>query len=93
MSQAPNQNQLEALLKVAAQRMGTTPQALKAAAQRGDLSSLVAGSSGQDAAALQKVLSDPEKAAVHAPGPKAVPDVWEPGQINLCRKGWTPWTT
>ena len=29
MSQAPNQNQLEALLKVAAQRMGTTPQALK----------------------------------------------------------------
>ena len=62
MSQAPNQNQLEALLKVAAQRMGTTPQALTAAAQRGDLSSLVAGSSGQDAAALQKVLSDPEAA-------------------------------
>ena len=59
MSQAPNQNQLEALLKVAAQRMGTTPQALKAAAQRGDLSSLVAGSSGQDAAALH---SDPEAA-------------------------------
>lgn len=29
MSQAPNQNQLEALLKVAAQRMGTTPQAQK----------------------------------------------------------------
>ena len=58
----PNENQLEALLKLAAQRMGTTPQALKDAAQRGDLSSLAAGSSGQDAAALQKVLSDPEAA-------------------------------
>ena len=36
----PNENQLEALLKLAAQRMGTTPQALKDAAQRGDLSHL-----------------------------------------------------
>ena len=89
MSQAPNQNQLESLLKVAAQRMGTTPQALKAAAQRGDLSSLAAGSSGQDAAALQKVLSDPEAAKKLL----STPDVWEPGQINLCRKGRTPWTT
>ena len=53
----PNENQLEALLKLAAQRMGTTPQALKDAAQRGDLSHLAGNASGQDAANLRKVLS------------------------------------
>lgn len=58
----PNENQLEALLKLAAQRMGTTPQALKDAAQRGDLSHLAGNASGQDAANLRKVLSDPEAA-------------------------------
>ena len=30
----PNEKQLEAMLKLTAQRMGTTPQALKEAAQR-----------------------------------------------------------
>ncbi|MFR8125491.1 MAG: hypothetical protein ACLU8J_00845 [Acutalibacter sp.] len=66
----PNENQLEALLKLAAQRMGTTPQALKDAAQRGDLSHLAGNASGQDAANLRKVLSDPE-AAKKLPTPQA----------------------
>lgn len=56
----PNEKQLEAMLKLTAQRMGTTPQALKEAAQRGDLSQLVGRSGSQQAAALQKVLSDPQ---------------------------------
>lgn len=66
----PNENQLEALLKLAAQRMGTTPQALKDAAQRGDLSHLAGNASGQDAANLRKVLSDPEAAKSCSPRPR-----------------------
>lgn len=54
------QNQLEALLKVTAGRLGTTPEALKQAAQNGDLSQML-GQNDQSAA-LQKVLSDPEAA-------------------------------
>ena len=42
-SSQPDSSQLEALLKLTAQRLGTTPQALKDAAQRGDLSHLVEG--------------------------------------------------
>lgn len=55
-----NQNQLEALLKVTAGRLGTTPEALKQAAQNGDLSQML-GQNDQSAA-LQKVLSDPDAA-------------------------------
>lgn len=55
-----NQNQLEALLKVTAGRLGTTPEALKQAAQNGGLSQML-GQNDQSAA-LQKVLSDPEAA-------------------------------
>ena len=62
MSQTPDNNQLEALLKLTAQRMGTTPQALKNAAQRGDFSHILGNANSQENAALQKVLSDPEAA-------------------------------
>lgn len=62
MNQTPDHNQLEALLKLTAQRMGTTPQALKEAAQRGDFSHILGSAAGQESAALQKVLSDPEAA-------------------------------
>lgn len=55
-----NQNQLEALLKVTAGRLGTTPEALKQAAQNGDLSQML-GQNDQSAA-LKMVLSDPEAA-------------------------------
>ena len=48
----PNENQLEALLKLAAQRMGTTPQALK------DAANLRKGLSDPEAA--KKLLSTPQ---------------------------------
>lgn len=57
-----NNDQLEALLKVTAQRMGTTPEALKNAAQTGDLSRMLGQMDQGQSAALQKVLSDPEAA-------------------------------
>ena len=54
-----NENQLEALLKLTSQRLGTTPEALKQAAQNGTLSNML----GQnESAAMQKVLNDPEAA-------------------------------
>lgn len=55
-----NQNQLEALLKLTAGRLGTTPEALKQAAQNGDLSQMLG--QNESSAALQKVLNDPEAA-------------------------------
>lgn len=74
----PNEKQLEAMLKLTAQRMGTTPQALKEAAQRGDLSQLMGRSGSQQAAALQKVLSDPEaaKKLLSTPQPKNCCSFW-----------------
>lgn len=66
----PNLNgaQLDALLKLTAQRLGTTPEQLKQAAQNGNLSGVV----GQtDNSALQKVLSDPEAAKKLLSSPQA----------------------
>ncbi len=57
-----SQNQLEALLKLTSQRLGTTPEALKQAAQNGDLSQMLNGAGQNESAAMQKVLSDPEAA-------------------------------
>ena len=57
----PNENQLEALLKLAAQRMGTTPQE-RFSWRQTCFSHLAGNASGQDAANLRKVLSDPEAA-------------------------------
>lgn len=54
-----NHEQLEAMLRSAAQRMGTTPEALQRAAQNGDLSSMLGR---LDQAAMEHVLSDPEAA-------------------------------
>ena len=55
-------NQLEALLKITAQRMGTTPEALKTAAENGDLSHMMGNIDQNQSAAMQKVLSDPDAA-------------------------------
>lgn len=55
-------NKLEALLKLTAQRMGSTPEALKQAAQNGDLSQVMGNMTGSENQAMQKVLSDPEAA-------------------------------
>ena len=61
-SNGPSNNQLESLLQLTAQRLGTTPQALKDAAQRGDFSGILGNSGTQENSALQKVLTDPEAA-------------------------------
>lgn len=66
-----NPNQLEALLKIAAQRMGTTPEALKTAAQNGDLSHMIGGMGQNESSAVQKVLTDPEAAKKMLSTPQA----------------------
>ena len=63
-----NESQLEALLKLTSQRLGTTPEALKQAAQNGDLSHMM----GQNESnAMKKVLSDPEAAKKLLSSPQA----------------------
>ena len=54
--------QLENILQVTAQRMGTTPEDLKTAAQNGDLSRMMGNMGAKESAAMQKVLTDPEAA-------------------------------
>ncbi|MFI3324542.1 MAG: hypothetical protein R3Y35_00030 [Clostridia bacterium] len=53
-------NQLENLLKIASQRLGTTPEALKQAAENGTMNNLVGGK--HESEMISKVLSDPEAA-------------------------------
>ncbi len=57
-----DENKLENLLKITASRLGTTPEALKQAAQNGDLSQMLGNASSGEADAMKKVLSDPEAA-------------------------------
>lgn len=61
-SQNTQNSQLENLLQVTAKRMGTTPDALKNAAQNGDLSQMMGNMGEKESAAMQKVLTDPEAA-------------------------------
>ena len=97
MSQTSDNNQLEALLKLTAQRMGTTPQALKNAAQRGDFSHILGNANSQENAALKKVLSDPEAAKNCSPRPRpkscssfSGTRANKPGPPE--KKGALPWT-
>lgn len=62
--------QLENLLQVTAQRMGTTPEDLKTAAQNGDLSRMMGNMGAKESAAMQKVLTDPEAAKSCFPRPR-----------------------
>lgn len=55
-------SKLESLLKITADRLGSTPEALKQAAQNGTLSDMLGNVSASDSAAMQKVLSDPDAA-------------------------------
>lgn len=55
-----NNNQLENLLKITAERLGTTPQALKSAAENGDMGKILG--SVPESEQLKKVLSDPDAA-------------------------------
>ncbi len=64
-------NQLEALLKLTSQRLGTTPEALKQAAQNGDLSQMLGAMNQNESSAMQKVLSDPEAAKKLLSSPQA----------------------
>lgn len=66
-----NDNQLERLLQVTAGRLGTTPEAMKQAAQNGDLSRMMSGMNQNESAAMQKVLSDPEAAKKLLSSPQA----------------------
>lgn len=57
-----NETQMQALLKLAAQRLNTTPEALRAAAENGSLQNITGQTDSPQAAQLKKVLSDPEAA-------------------------------
>ena len=56
---ASDNEKLKAMLKTAAEKLGTNPEDLKAAAQNGEIAKLL---SGQQNKALNEFLSDPEKA-------------------------------
>lgn len=58
----PNQDELQNLLKVAAQRLGTNPEQLKQQAENGTLQKMLNNLNANDAAKLQQVLSDKEAA-------------------------------
>lgn len=52
--------QLENLLRIAASRLGTSPEALKQAAEKGEMEKLVG--SAKEGEMISKVLNDPEAA-------------------------------
>lgn len=54
-----NEHEMQSLLALAAKRLHTTPEALRAAAENGDLQNITGG---QNNAQLNRVLSDPEAA-------------------------------
>lgn len=64
-----NNSQLENLLKITASRLGTTPEALKAAAESGQLNSVLGNAQGAER--LQQVLSNPEEAKKLLSSPQA----------------------
>lgn len=64
-----NNNQLENLLKITAERLGTSPEALKNAAQSGDMGKILG--SAPESEHLKKVLSDPEAAKKLLSSPQA----------------------
>ena len=58
----PNNEELQKLLNVAAQRLGTQPEQLKQQAENGKLQKMLNNLNANDAANLQQVLSDKEAA-------------------------------
>lgn len=60
---------LNNLLKIASQRLGTTPEALKEAAENGTMGNIVSGK--QESEMISKVLSDPEAAKKLLSSPQA----------------------
>ena len=53
---------MQALLKLAAQRLNTTPEALRSAAENGDLQNITGNATSPQAEQLRRVLRDPEAA-------------------------------
>lgn len=53
---------MQALLKLAAQRLNTTPEALRSAAKNGDLQNITGNANSPQAEQLRRVLRDPEAA-------------------------------
>ncbi len=66
-----NEAQLQALLKLAADRLNTTPDALRAAAEKGDLSHVTGQTNSPQAEQIKKVLNDPEVAKKMLSSPAA----------------------
>ena len=58
----PNNEELQKLLNVAAQRLGRQPEQLKQQAENGTLQKMLNNLNANDAAKLQQVLSDKEAA-------------------------------
>ena len=58
----PNNEELQKLLNVAAQRLGTQPEQLKQQAENGTQQKMLNNLNANDAAKLQQVLSDKEAA-------------------------------
>ena len=65
------QNELEKLLKIASERLGTSPEQLKQGAQRGELSQLISNLDPVDAQSLQRVLNDRDAAQKLLDSPEA----------------------
>lgn len=55
-----NEDRMQALLKLAASRLHTTPEQLRSAAENGDLSGITGQTENYQAEQLKKLLSDPE---------------------------------
>ena len=65
------QNELETMLQILAQRLGTTPEALKESAKNGQLSSLLNQMNPGDVQSLQRVLNDQAEARKILESPQA----------------------
>ena len=65
------QNELEKLLKIASERLGTSPDQLKHDAKQGQLSHLISNLDPVDAQNLQRVLNDRDAAQKLLDSPEA----------------------
>ena len=65
-----NNNQMENLLKLAASRLGTTPENLMQAAKNGEMSNIMGNNPQSEQ--LSKVLSDPQAAKKLLSSPQAM---------------------
>ncbi len=70
-SPAPNSQQLQELLRQAAQQLGTDPSVIQSSAQSGNVNGLLKNLRPQDAQNLQKVLADKEATAKMLSSPQA----------------------